>query len=249
MSIFFSLNIVFLLVGSSFFVVFVGGDLCVFIHLLHSSLVLFILGVLSPWEFLWRAGSYVSFCVGLRCVECRAGTIYLSASLGWVVGLYRFSSFGLCCGGYGTIEMVGGWSDFLCRLQFAVCSLGRWLSVVGLPFPDNKFPLILVLFVGLVFYKLLIFVLIRYRWWRKDTDQEGYEPLLEQTQLEHCKVDLESRIEDYEAEVRALKDNHVMLEDGEKKDAVFSEICNLDCQIIQLKSELATVVSLLSAYD
>jgi hypothetical protein len=29
-----------------------------FIHLLHSSLVLFILGVLGPWEFLWRAGSY-----------------------------------------------------------------------------------------------------------------------------------------------------------------------------------------------
>ncbi len=31
-----------------------------------------------------------SFCVGLRCVECRSGTIYLSASLGWVAGLYRF---------------------------------------------------------------------------------------------------------------------------------------------------------------
>jgi hypothetical protein len=100
-----------------------------------------------------------------------------------------------------------------------------------------------------VFYKLLIFVLFRYRWWRKDTDQEGYEPLLEQTQLEHRKLDLESRIEEYEADVRPLKDNHVMLEEGEKKDAVFSEICNLDCQIFQLKSELATVVSLLSAYD
>jgi hypothetical protein len=30
--------------------------------------------VLGPWEFLWRAGSYI-FCVGLRCVECRVGTI------------------------------------------------------------------------------------------------------------------------------------------------------------------------------
>ncbi len=29
-----------------------------FIHLLHSSLVLFILGVPGLWEFLWRAGSY-----------------------------------------------------------------------------------------------------------------------------------------------------------------------------------------------
>ncbi len=91
--------------------------------------------------------------------------------------------------------------------------------------------------------------MIRYRWWRKHTDQEGTEPLLEQVQLEHRKLDLEGRIEDYEAEVRALKDNHVMLDDGEKKDAVFSEICNLDCQIFQLKAEVATVVSLLSAYD
>jgi hypothetical protein len=92
MSIFFSLNIVSLLVGFSFFfLVYVGGVLCVFIPLLHSSLVLFILSVLGLWEFLWRAGSYFSSCVGLRCVECWAGTIYLSASLGWMAGLYRFS--------------------------------------------------------------------------------------------------------------------------------------------------------------
>jgi len=38
--------------------------------------VLVTFGVLGSWEFLWRAGSYVS-CVWLRCVECRAGTIYL----------------------------------------------------------------------------------------------------------------------------------------------------------------------------
>jgi len=91
--------------------------------------------------------------------------------------------------------------------------------------------------------------LIHYRWWRKGSDQEGYEPLLEQTQLEHRRLDLETRIEEYESDVRALKDNHVMLEDGEKKDAIFSEICSLDSQIFQLKSELATVISLLSAYD
>ncbi len=70
----------------SFFVLFVGGVTCIFIHLLHSSLVLFTFGVLGPWGFLWRAGS----CVGLRCLECRSGTIYLSVSLGWVAGLYRF---------------------------------------------------------------------------------------------------------------------------------------------------------------
>ncbi len=91
--------------------------------------------------------------------------------------------------------------------------------------------------------------MIRSRWWSKDTDQEGYEPWLEQTQLEHRRLDLESRIGEYEADVRALNDNHVMLEEGEKKDAIFSEICNLDSQIFQLKSELATVVSLLSAYN
>ncbi len=73
--------------------------------------------------------------------------------------------------------------------------------------------------------------------------------MLEQMQLEHRKLDLEGRIEDYEAQVQAVKDNHVMLDDGEKKDAVFSEICNMDCQIFQLKAELADVVSLLSAYE
>ncbi len=46
----FSLNIVFLLGESFFFVAFVGGVfVCVFIHLLRSSLVLFILGVLGLW--------------------------------------------------------------------------------------------------------------------------------------------------------------------------------------------------------
>ncbi len=37
-------------------------------------LCLFFVCVLGPWEFLWLAGSYI-FCVGLRCVECRVGTI------------------------------------------------------------------------------------------------------------------------------------------------------------------------------
>jgi hypothetical protein len=38
------------------------------------------------------------------------------------------------------------------------------------------------------------------------------------------------------------------LEDGEKKDAIFSSICGLDSEIFQLKAELATVNSLLSSY-
>jgi hypothetical protein len=134
----------------------------------------------------------------------------------------------------------------------SVCFLLSWRAVVCGRVSIFLYWFCLMLFwyltVDLVFYKLLISSFC-YRWWRKSTDQEGYEPLLEQTQLEHRKLDLETRIEEYESDVRALKDNHVMLEDGEKKDAIFSEICNLDCQIFQLKSELSTVISLLSAYD
>ena len=59
---------------------------------------------------------------------CRAGTIYLSASLGWVVGLYRFSSFGLCCGRYGSIEIVGGLVRF--SWPSSVCCLLSWQVVV-----------------------------------------------------------------------------------------------------------------------
>jgi hypothetical protein len=78
---------------------------------------------------------------------------------------------------------------------------------------------------------------------------EDQEPLLEQTQLEHRRLDIEARIEELESDVRNLKDNHVMLEDGDKKDAIFSEICGLDSQIFQLKAELDTVNSLLSSYN
>ncbi len=77
---------------------------------------------------------------------------------------------------------------------------------------------------------------------------EDQEPLLEQTRLEHRKLDIETRIEQLESDVRNLKDNHVMLEDGDKKDTIFSEICGLDSEIFQLKAELATVESLLSSY-
>jgi hypothetical protein len=77
---------------------------------------------------------------------------------------------------------------------------------------------------------------------------EDQEPLLEQTRLEHRKLDIETRIEQLKSDVRNLKDNHVMLEDGDKKDAIFSEICGLDSEIFQLKAELATVESLLSSY-
>jgi hypothetical protein len=51
-----------------------------------------------------------------------------------------------------------------------------------------------------------------------------------------------------EADVLYLRSDYVFLEDGEKKDAIFSAICGLDSEISQLKSELAAVNSLLSSY-
>ncbi len=54
---------------------------------------------------------------------------------------------------------------------------------------------------------------------------EDQEPLLEQTGLEHRKVDLETRIEHLEADVLYLRSDYVFLEDGEKKDAIF--FCDL----------------------
>ncbi len=108
------------------FVLFVGGVLCVFIHLLHSSLGLFILGVLGPWGFLWRAGSSFLLRGAPLCgVSVR---YYLSASLEWVAGLYSFSSFGLRCGGYGTIEIVEGCGPF--SLPSSVFCLFCWQVVV-----------------------------------------------------------------------------------------------------------------------
>ncbi len=66
--------------------------------------------------------------------------------------------------------------------------------------------------------------------------------------LEHLKVDLETRIDHLEADVRYLRSDYLFLEDGDKKDAMFSTICGLDSKIYQLKFELASVNSQLSSY-
>jgi hypothetical protein len=78
--------------------------------------------------------------------------------------------------------------------------------------------------------------------------EEDQEPLLERMRLEHQKADLETRIEYLEADVMYLRSDYVFLEDGEKKDVIFSTICGLDSEISQLKSELANVNGLLSSY-
>jgi hypothetical protein len=96
-------------------------------------------------------------------------------------------------------------------------------------------------------FKLLIST-ICYRWFRRSRDLEDQEPLLERMRLEHQKADLETRIEHLEADVRYLRSDYLFLEDGDKKDAMFSTICGLDSEISQLKSELASVNSQLSSY-
>ncbi len=72
--------------------------------------------------------------------------------------------------------------------------------------------------------------------------------MLEQMRLEHLKADLETRIEHLEADVMYLRSDYLFLEDGDKKDAMFSTICGLDSEIYQLKSELASVNCQLSSY-
>ncbi len=76
---------------------------------------------------------YIS-CVCLRCVECRAGTILFGHFCGMAGGtVLIFLALRLCSGGYGTVEMVKGVVRvFPCFLQFAVSSLGGWISAVGI---------------------------------------------------------------------------------------------------------------------
>jgi hypothetical protein len=92
-----------------FFRLYLLAAFCVCVYLFIT--------LVSGFVYFGRAGSLgvslagrviFSFCAGLRCVECLAGTIYLSASLGWVAGLNRFSSFSLCCGEYGATYLSAG---------------------------------------------------------------------------------------------------------------------------------------------
>ena len=165
------------------------------------------------------------------------------------VTVHILSLFWFCCSGYGTVEMVDGCCVYLFFLQFVVSSFWR-LDVCGrisVLYNLIYFGRIVVFLAVPYFFKLVIF-LIRYRWFRRSQNLEDQEPLLERTRLEHQKADLETRIEHLEADVLYLRSDYVFLEDGEKKDAIFSAICGLDSEISQLKAELAAVNSLLSSY-
>ncbi len=112
------------------------------------------LGVLGPWEFLWRAGSYI-FCVCLRCVECRAGTILFGHFLGADGGTIQIFLFPwLCCSGYGTVEMVRGVIRLF--LLSSVCCQFSWrLEVCGRIFVLYK-PIFFGRFVVLFFSRFRI---------------------------------------------------------------------------------------------
>jgi hypothetical protein len=215
----------------------------------YACLLLCLLLVCLVRENFSGGPGHIFSCVGFRCVECRAGTILFGHFLGadgGTVQIFPFSWF--CCSGYGTVEMVRGvvhlfLAFFCCQFSWRLDVCGRIFVLYNLIF----FGRFVVFSRGFVFCKLLIF-LIYYRWFRRSQNLEDQEPLLERTRLEHQKADLETRIEHLEADVLYLRSVYVFLEDGEKKDAIFSTICGLDSEISQLKAELAAVNSLLSSY-
>jgi hypothetical protein len=108
---------------------FVSG-VCLSIYILVSCF--FILGVLGPWEFLWRAGSYI-FCVCDSAVWSSGPVQFYSGTfLERMAGLYRlFPFFWLCCSGYGTVEMVRGVGLFFFSLSSVCCQFSWRLDVCG----------------------------------------------------------------------------------------------------------------------
>ncbi len=78
------------------------------------------------------AGRVICFlCVWLRCVECRAGTIYLRASLKWMAGLYGFFFLSGCVvAGTVRLKWWRGWSCFTAFFSLLLF-LGGLMSAVG----------------------------------------------------------------------------------------------------------------------
>ena len=118
------------------------------------------LGVLGPWEFLWRAGSCIySVLVSLFCEIGGPVQFYLVTVVGWTAGLYRFSFFSGSIS-VGTVRVKRwGVTRFSFLLQFAVCFLGGCISAVGICcviFCDGSF----VVFFGGFFLSFFFEVLI-----------------------------------------------------------------------------------------
>jgi hypothetical protein len=105
---------------------------CVFIYVYSSSLnwVCWVRG-----NFSGEPGHVYFSCAYLSlCGVAGRYNFYFGRFGGVDGGTVRiFLSLWLCSGGYGTVEMVKGVVRvFLCFLQFAVSSLGGWISSVGI---------------------------------------------------------------------------------------------------------------------
>ncbi len=104
---------------------------CMFIFSKIFVFCFLILGVLGPWEFLWRVGSYMfPVCVTPLCEVPGRDNFYLGTVLERMAGLYRFFLFlWFCCSGYGTVEMVRGGGPYFFLLS-SVCCQFSWRSDV-----------------------------------------------------------------------------------------------------------------------
>jgi hypothetical protein len=105
--------------------------MCISVYLSFLNWVCWVRG-----NFSGEPGLVYIPCMCLRCVERRAGTSIFGHFGGVDGGTVRIFYFLLLCGGgHGTIEMVKGLVRVPPRfLQFAVSSLGGWISAVGMFF-------------------------------------------------------------------------------------------------------------------
>ncbi len=97
---------------------------------IYICFLFFVLGVLGPWEFLWRAGSYI-FCVCDSAVwSVGPVQFYLGTFLERMAGLYRFFlSSGSAVA--GTVRF--NWRGGMVRLHLDFFSLLSVLLAVGCP--------------------------------------------------------------------------------------------------------------------
>ncbi len=125
-----------LLCGEDFFFLFFV--LCYFVSgvclsVYYTCLLFVYFGCAGSVGIFWRAGSYTFLCV-CGSVVWSAGPVqflfrHSVGADGGTVQIFLF--LWLCCSGYGTVETVRGLVRLSsCFLQFAVSSLGGWMSVV-----------------------------------------------------------------------------------------------------------------------
>ncbi len=134
--------------------------MCLFVY--YTCLLFVYSGCAGSVGIFWRAGSYI-FCVCDSAVWS-AGPVqfYSWTYFKRMAGLYKFFFFsGSVVAGTVRLKWWGGMVRISsCFLQFAVSSLGGWMSVVGFCFSAMSifFGNLVVFSRGFVFCKLLIFL-------------------------------------------------------------------------------------------